>query len=159
MTLVSILVFIGIFAVIAPLLVVWSGAGNARQQKQAVAALTTALGESSKEKPKPVIDFRRNEAVSSIPWLNKILTRYDLMPRIQKLLNQAEVKWNPGTLILTSVACFAVPAYLIDLRTGSKLLSLLVGTVTLYLFPSCLCLSREPNASESSNRAFRMPST
>ena len=86
MTLVSVLIFIGIFAVIAPLLVVWSGAGNARQQKQVVAALTTALGESSKEKPKPVIDFRRNEALSSIPWLNKFLTRYDLMPRLQKLL-------------------------------------------------------------------------
>ncbi len=133
MTLVSVLIFIGIFAVIAPLLVVWSGSGNARQQKQVVAALTTALGENRKEKPAPVINFRKDELLSSIPWLNKFLTRFDLMPRLQRLLNQAELKWTPGALILISVGCFAVPAYLIDLRTGSKILSILVGIALCFL--------------------------
>lgn len=127
MTIIVALVFIGIFAAIAPLLVVWTGAGNARQKKQVVAALTTALGDNSKEKQAPIIDFRKNEALSSIPWLNTLLTQYDLMPRIQKLLNQAEVKWTPGALVLMSVACFAIPAYLIYLRTESKIVSLLVG--------------------------------
>jgi tight adherence protein B len=133
MMLVSVLVFIGFFAAIAPPLMVWSGAGKARQQKQVVAALTTALGETGQEKPELVIDFRRDEALSSIPWLNKLLNRYDLMPRIQKLLNQAEVKWNPGTLILISAACLVVPAYLTYLRTGSKILSILVGTAFCFL--------------------------
>jgi tight adherence protein B len=127
MAFVIVLVFIGIFAVIAPLLVMWSGAGDARQKKQVVATLTTALGESSKEKQAPVVDFRKNEALSSIPWVNTLLTRYDLMPQIQKLLNQAEVKWTPGSLLLMSLASFAVPAYLIDLRTDSKIVSILAG--------------------------------
>jgi tight adherence protein B len=100
---------------------------NARQKKQVVDALTTALGESDKEKEAPIVDFRKTEAVSSIPWLNKYLTRFDLLPRIQKLLNQAEVKWTPASLLLMSAGCFAGPACLIYLRTDSKLLSLLVG--------------------------------
>jgi tight adherence protein B len=127
MAIVIVLVFVGIFAVIAPLLVVWSGAGKARQKKQVAAALTTALGDSGKEKQAPVVDFRKNEALSSIPWLNNLLTRFDLMPRIQKLLNQAEVKLTPGALVLMSIASFAIPAYLIYLRTDAKILSILVG--------------------------------
>jgi tight adherence protein B len=126
MPLVIVLVFIGIFAVIAPLLVIGSGAGNARQKKQVVEALTTALGES-KEKPAPVIDFRKSEAVSSIPLLNNLLSRFDLVPRIQKMLNQAEVRWTPGSLMLMSMASFAAPAFLVYLRTGTKILSALVG--------------------------------
>ena len=133
MSLVIVLVFIGIFAVIAPLLVMFSGAGNARQKKQVVAALTTALGEGSKEKPEPVLDFRKSEVVSSIPWLNKLLSRFDLMPRIQKILNQAEVKWSPGSLMLMSMASFVVPAYLVYLRTGSKIVGMLVGAALCFI--------------------------
>jgi tight adherence protein B len=56
-----------------------------------------------------------------------LLARVDLVPRLQKILNQAELKWTPGALLLMSLACFAAPAYLIDLRTGSIILSILVG--------------------------------
>jgi len=128
MPLVIVLVFVGIFAVIAPLLVIGSGAGNARQKKQVVEALTTALGESDK-KPEPVLDFRKNEVVSSIPFLNGVLTRFDFLPKIQKVLNQAEMKWTPSSLILMSIVSFAAPAFLVYLRTGSKILSFLVGLV------------------------------
>jgi tight adherence protein B len=133
MPLIIVLVFIGVFAVIAALLMVWSGAGNARQKKQVVEALTTALGESDKEKPAPVLDVRKKEAVSSIPLLNGLLSRFDLISRIQKILNQAEMKWTPGSLLLMSMVSFAVSAFLVYLRTGSKILSLLVGVVAGFL--------------------------
>jgi len=128
MPLVVVLIFIGLFAVIAPLLVAWSGAGSGREKKQAIAALNTALGEARKQRATPILDFRKRELFSSIPLLNKLLARVDLVPRLQKTLNQAELKWTPGALLLMSTACFAVPAYLIDLRTGSAILSLLVGS-------------------------------
>ena len=73
------------------------------------------------------IDFRKNEMLSSIPWLNKLLTRVDVIPRLQKILNQAEMKLTPGALLLMSLVAFAGPAYLIDLRTDSLILSVLVG--------------------------------
>jgi tight adherence protein B len=127
MSIILILIFVGVFAVIAPILVAWSGAGKARQKKQVIVALHTALGDDRKEKLAPILDFRKSELLSSIPWLNMLLARVDLVPRLQKILNQAELKWTPGALLLMSVACFAAPAYLIDLRTGSIILSILVG--------------------------------
>jgi len=126
MPLLIILIFIAIFAVIAPLLVLWSGAGKATANKQVIAALDSALGEKE-EKPAPIIDFRKTETFSTIPWLNKILSRIDLIPRLQKILNQAEVKWTPGALLLMCVACFAVPGCLVKLRTDSFVVGAIIG--------------------------------
>src|ERR1700748_3621679 len=98
MPLIVVLIFIGFFAVIAPLLVGWSGAGNGGNKKEAIAALYTALGEERKVKTTPILDFRKRELFSSIPLLNKFLARVDLVPRLQKTLNQAELKWTPGAL-------------------------------------------------------------
>ena len=122
MPLLIVLVFLAVFAVIAPLAIWWSGAGKAAANKQVIAALDSALGDKEKEKPAPVIDFRKVESFSNIPWLNKILSRIDLIPRLQKTLNQAEVKWTPGMLLLMSAGCMAVPGYLVYLRTGSIIL-------------------------------------
>ncbi len=124
-----ILIFIASFAVITPLLVMWSGAGKARQKKQVIAALETALGEERKQESIPVVDFRKQEISSSIPWLDKLLARMDLMPRIRRLLNQAELKWTPGMLLLMSLTCFAGSAVLIDLRIDSMVFSALIGAV------------------------------
>jgi tight adherence protein B len=129
MPLVIVLIFIGLFAVIAPMLVAWSGAGNGREKQQAISALKTALGEERKQKATPILDFRKRELFSSVPLLNKLLGRVDLVPRLQKTLNQAELKWTPGSLLLMSTTCFAATAYLIDLRTSSVIISLLVGSV------------------------------
>ena len=125
--LIAVLIFIAVFAVLTPLLVIMSGADKAKEKKQVIAVLNTALGDGLEKKLNPIIDFRRSELLSSIPWLHEYLTRIDLMPRLQKLLNQGEVKWTPGALLLMSMASFAVPAFLIDMRTGSFVLSVLVG--------------------------------
>lgn len=122
-----ILIFIAVFTVIAPILVMWSGAGKAGANKQVIAALDTALGETKTEKRAPVIDFQKTEIFSSIPWLHKILAKIDLIPRLQRTLNQAEVKWTPGALLLMCAACFAIPGYLVKLRTDSIILGILIG--------------------------------
>ena len=127
MPMLVILIFIAVFAVIAPILVMWSGAGKAGANKQVIAALDTALGETKTEKRAPVIDFQKTEIFSSIPWLHKILAKIDLIPRLQRTLNQAEVKWTPGALLLMCAACFAIPGYLVKLRTDSIILGILIG--------------------------------
>jgi len=139
MPLLIVLIFLAAFAVIAPVLVYWSGAGKARSNKQVIAALNTALGDDRKQKSAPVLDVRKTETHSSIPWLNHLLARVDLIPRLQKVLNQAEVKWTPGFLLLMSVACLLIPGYLIRLRTDSIVLGLLVGIV-LGFVPLCFVL-------------------
>jgi tight adherence protein B len=127
MVIVAILVFIGILALITPVAVVVTGAGKKSEKQQAGAALDTALGGGPKEAGSAIINFRKSDAASAIPWLNKRLESLDVIPRIRKMLAQAEVKWTPTALILMTITCFAIPGYLINLRTGSVLLGLLVG--------------------------------
>ncbi len=139
MPIVIVLIFVAAFAVIAPVLVYSSGAGKTATNKKVIAALNTALGEERKEAA-PVIDVRKKEQVfSSIPWLNHLLGKVDLIPRLQKTLNQAEVKWTPGFLLLMSFACLGISAYLIYLRTSSMILGLLIGTALSFL-PLCYVL-------------------
>ena len=85
MPMLIVLLFIAMFAVIAPLLVFWSGAGKAASNKQVIAALDTALGSAEKNKAVPIIDVRKAEIFSSIPLLHKLLSRIDLIPRLQKI--------------------------------------------------------------------------
>lgn len=135
---VVVLIFIAAFAVIAPVLIYSTGASKAAANKQVIAALDTALGPEKKDVA-PIIDFRKREVLSSIPWLNRILSRIDLFPRLQKLLNQAEIKWTPGALLLMSLACFGVCGFLVQLRTASIVLGVLIGAVAGF-FPLCFVL-------------------
>lgn len=130
MALIAILVFIAAFAVITPLAIMMGGGEKAEEKKQSAAALDVALGTQTVEARAAVVDFRRSEILSSIPWLNTYLAKVDLVPRLRRLLAQAELKWTPGALILLTLACFGVPAYLANLRTGSMLVGLGFGGAT-----------------------------
>ncbi len=46
---------------------------------------------------------------------------------LAQFLYQANVKWTAGGLLLMSVACFVIPAYLVYLRTGAVPFALLIG--------------------------------
>lgn len=126
MPLVAILIFVAIFAILAPILIWWTGAAKT-DTKDAVAALDTAIGKAQIDTSAVVINFRKNELVSAIPWLNKRLEQLELIPRIRRMLMQAELKWTPSQLILMSAVAFAIPGYLVHLRTGSLPLALLLG--------------------------------
>lgn len=127
MGLIAILVFVAAMAVITPLAMMLGGGAKAEEKKQTAAALEVALGPAVKEEQAAVIDFRKSEILSSIPLLNTYLAKVDLVPRIRRFLAQAELKWTPGAFILMSLTCFGVPAYLVDLRTGSLLIGLGAG--------------------------------
>ncbi len=121
------MVFLGVFGLAAPLLIMWSGAGKTQPNKQIMATLDTALGAKKREKPAPVIDFRKSNKASAIPWLNRQLAKINVVPVLQRILNQSGVKWTVGALALLCIAGVAIPSYLINLRTGSTLFALVVG--------------------------------
>lgn len=123
-----VVVFTGVFAVVA-LLAVASNAASAAQSKQATAALEAALATAGPELPAQLVDFRKSEILSSIPWIHRWLTKVDLVPRLRTLIAQAHVDLTVGKLLLTSAVCFAVPAYLVDLHAAHVLIALLVGAV------------------------------
>jgi tight adherence protein B len=127
--LVIILIFLGIFALAAPLLVWFTGAHNAASKEKAAAALESALGKPVQQGSSDPGSFRKSEISSSIPILNRWLQRLDLMPRLTNFLRQADVKMTPGKLILMSATAFAVPGYVVGRKTDSALIGLGIGAV------------------------------
>jgi tight adherence protein B len=128
MFLVTVLVFLGVFAVIV-LLLLASGVGASQQTKQALAALESALATDKRDWRDQIVDIRKNELLSAIPLLHRWLLKIELAPRLHRLLYQADLKWTAGGLILMSAVFFVVPAYFVDYRTGSLILSVLIGVL------------------------------
>ncbi|MGD0294733.1 MAG: type II secretion system F family protein [Terracidiphilus sp.] len=127
MGLIVCIVFVGAFAVVA-LLMYAAGGGASHEAKRVYEALDSALAsdDDSEDRNKDV-NLRKSEMISSIPWLNRKLRELDLAPVLHSLLYQADLKWNAGTLVASSVLCFALPAYLTYLRFDSFIMALPTG--------------------------------
>lgn len=76
-----------------------------------------------------LVDIRKSDLLSTIPWIDKILRRVELTPRLRRMLYQADLKWTVGGLMMMCAGCFLVPAYLIYLRTGALLFGILGGLI------------------------------
>jgi tight adherence protein B len=128
MLLILILVFLGVFAVVA-LLMIASGTQASQKAKQVLATLDSALANESLEAREQVVNLRKNEKFSAIPWLNRELQKLELAPRLHRLLAQADLKWTAGALMAMCAAFALIPAYLIETRTGLILAAVLGGAV------------------------------
>jgi tight adherence protein B len=121
---VFVLVFVGVFAVIALPLVV---AGSARTSKQVLASLDSALSTDAPSTREQILNLRKDSTMSSIPWLNKRLLQVQIAPYLQGVISQANLKWSPGRLLAMTGLCFVLPAYGIYIEFKNGLIALLVG--------------------------------
>ncbi len=126
MLLIIILVFASVYAVIA-LLLVAKGAGASQHTKQVLANLDAALASGRTNSTDQVVDVRRDDLFSAIPWINRWLLKIELAPRLRTLLYQANLKWTTSVLLLLSVTCFVISTYLVYMRTGVIALAVLIG--------------------------------
>ncbi|MGD0733201.1 MAG: type II secretion system F family protein [Terracidiphilus sp.] len=126
MGLIIVLVFVGAFAVVA-LILMAGGSTASREAKQVIASLDTALANETPEAREQIVNLRKSETFSAIPWLNKKLVNLEAGPRLRTLLNQADMKWSVGGLLTGSVLFFLIPSYLIYLRMGNIFVPLLAG--------------------------------
>jgi len=126
MAMIVILVFLGVFGVVA-LVAVAVGSGASQQAKQVHATLDSALATDMLEDRDQILNLRKSELLSTIPWINQRLSKIELGPRIQSLLYQADLKWTAGGLISACGVCFLAPAYLVYLRFDNILVALGVG--------------------------------
>ncbi|HEX8710220.1 MAG TPA: type II secretion system F family protein, partial [Terracidiphilus sp.] len=125
-----VLAFVGAFVVTALLLIAMNISTAARQSKKAAAALQEAVGSERSVSLLPPTDFRKTQQkVSAVPWVNTVLAKTDFVPRLQRLLKEADLKWSVGALFLMSLAAFTFSAYLLYLRLQSPIVSLAVGIV------------------------------
>ncbi|MGA7107472.1 MAG: type II secretion system F family protein [Terracidiphilus sp.] len=131
MGMIAFIVFVSVFLVVA-LVAAASGAGASKQDKEMLARLDSALatGKAKSDMSDLLIDVRKNELLSTIPWIDKALRKLELTPRLRRLLYQADLKWTVGGLMLMCLGCFAVPGYIVYWRTGAVLFGVLIGLVT-----------------------------
>src|SRR5258707_2047032 len=122
------LVFFGVFAV-AALLLTASRTGASKQTEQTMTVLQAALATGNRAAVDQIVDIRKEELLSAVPLLNRWLLRLEIAPRLRTLLYPADLQWTAGGLILMSIACFLIPAYLLYLRTGVVIFSLLIGVL------------------------------
>jgi len=134
MIVIMILVFLGVFAV-AAMLMAASGTGASQESKQMLARLDSALatGRTRTDMEDLLVDVRKSELTSTIPWIDRLLRQLELTPRLRRLLYQADLKWTVGGLVLITIAAFSIPGYLVYFRTGAALLGLAVGLATGFL--------------------------
>jgi tight adherence protein B len=125
---VIVLIFLGVFAFVA-LVAVAVGSGASQQAKQVHATLDSALATDSPEERGSIVDLRKSDQLSSIPWLNRKLLQVELVPHVQSLLYQADLKWTAGGLLTFCGLCFIIPAILVYWRLNSFLAALLAGTL------------------------------
>jgi tight adherence protein B len=122
------LVFFGIFAIVTLLMIALSN-GAAQQAKLARATLEAALAGGDADTHSGVVDLRKAETLSANPWLNRKLLQFELGPRLQKLIDQANIKWTAGGLLAGCAGCAAGAAFLAYLRFQSPLISLLAAAL------------------------------
>lgn len=131
-----IIVFLGVASVVI-LLMSATGGSSTRVSKERIRVLQSVLVQSRRTQEQDhdidVGDLRKTEELSSIPWLNRILLRFEVVPRLRLLLYQANIRWTASLLLLLTGACFLIPFYLIELITGLFAASLLAGVVLSFL--------------------------
>ncbi len=125
-----VLAFAGAFVVTVLLLVAMNLSSSSRQSKRAASALQQAVGSERQVSLLPPTSFRKTQQkLSAVPWVNSILSKVDFVPRMQRLIKEADLKWTVGSLFLMSLAAFAFAGYLLYLRIHSVIVALVVGIV------------------------------
>jgi tight adherence protein B len=126
MSIIIVLVFASVFLV-AALVLFASGAGASQRTKQTLAHLESALATSYRQASDQIIDIRKNELLSAVPFLNRWLAKLEIAPQLRLWLYQANLRWTAGGLILMTLACFIMFGYLGYMRTGSLMFGSLIG--------------------------------
>src|SRR2546430_49072 len=100
MPLIMLLVFLAVFATVALVISATSKPKTSKQTKATLASVIKSPLFGGKEE---VVDARKQQLLSSIPWLHNLLSGMNLPLRLRHILNQADLKWTPGKLMFISL--------------------------------------------------------
>jgi len=125
-------IFLGVFSV-AALLLYAGTAGASQRAKQVQATLDSALATESQEMRDQIVNLRKNEQLSAIPWINSRLTKLEVGPKLQALIHQANLQWTAGSLLSMCGACFALPAFIVHWKFANTLIAAGVGLAFAFL--------------------------
>jgi tight adherence protein B len=128
MLLLIFVVFLAVFAVIALLMMALNGGSKvSKQTRRTLASVLKRPGSATDE---DIIDVRKSDILSSIPWIHDLLARIKAATELRRILDQADLTWTPARLLLTSATISCFSGYLIHRRTELLGLSLLGAILT-----------------------------
>ena len=103
-------------------------APGAKETKQTVLRLESLASPQSRAAKDDSLNLRRQEQLSNLPWLDRLLHQVDA-ERLRLLLYQADVKWTVGWLLLMSASMAFASGALVLLRTGAVLLAFAIAAL------------------------------
>jgi tight adherence protein B len=125
---VALLTFAATFVVCVLLLLV-VGMTSRVETKQAIERLETLTTVSPVAAPEPAVNLRREEILSNIAVLNRLLQNLQLAPKLRLILYQSGLDWRAGDLLLGCVALMILVTWLAYERTGAFILSFGLGVL------------------------------
>jgi tight adherence protein B len=129
MELMLVLTFLGAFVAIA-LPLIAASSGPTKESKQVMTALDSVLASEEQVRRENIPDLRKDEQLSSIPWLNQKLHNVELGPLLRRLLDQADLKWSVGRLLVLCGVCGLAPACLVAQHYRNFSMALMTGLIT-----------------------------
>ena len=126
MLLIILVVFLAVFGLIV--LVMTAAGGQSKSQEAVRATLDSVLLKTSRQENDKPIDVRKNVALSSIPWIDRMLAGIRPAADLRRVLTQADLSWTPGRVVFTAIAFWLFAIYFIQVKTGSLGLSVLLGS-------------------------------
>jgi tight adherence protein B len=122
------IVFLTVFAAAVLFMLAFTSrkAAETKQTRARLQAIAASRVLGAEEEPLLV---QRDDELSTVPWLDRLLRKADFSPRLRLMLYQADLNWTVGKVLLISVVAACVPGYLFYFRTGALLAALAVGAV------------------------------
>ena len=122
------LAFVSAF-IVTVLLLTASQAGASKSLRETLTRLDSVTLPATQAHVDDFAFLKREELLSSIPWLDRWLRSFNVFGRLRLLLRQADARWTVGGLIASSVGCWALASTLLYLRTGTLIPAVLLGAV------------------------------
>jgi tight adherence protein B len=109
--------------VAAGIFTAWALVEQRRAQGKLLQERLAAVQEAAQRHPSEELALLRNELLSDIPSLNRLLLRTPRIAALQKVLSQADLKMNPGRLLLLSGSAAIVGGWVTYMTLHSFLLA------------------------------------
>jgi tight adherence protein B len=123
MGLITILVFVSAFAVVSLLMLALAKPSRSRLAHTALFSALRPHFSVGEE----VIDIRKEHRLSTIPWLNELLSGISVILSFRRTLVQAGLKITPAALILTATLLWVVTAGIVNWKAHFGLASVLIA--------------------------------
>jgi tight adherence protein B len=109
------------FAVMIAVLAIGAALDRGSSQAQILRDRLKAVEAAARRTPTPELEILRDELLSSIPVLNKMLSNWSFSTRLQLLLEQADVKLRAGKFLLVCACAGGFGFSVIQFATSSLL--------------------------------------